>query len=103
MKEEVFLGELLEGYLREIGYDSVLAGREITGKWREIVGERLYKKSLPVSFEDNRLEILTPAPPWSNEIHMMSTAIIRRIAEETGIRVDEVKVKTDKNVEKRWK
>ncbi len=103
MKEEVFIGELLEEYLRGIGYEGVLAGKEIIGKWREIVGERLYEKSMPVSLEGYRLEVMTPAPVWSSEIHMMSPLIIRRIAEETGIRVDEIKVKTDKNVEKRWK
>ena len=103
MREEMFIGEILENYLRGIGYDSVLAGREITGKWRRIVGEKLFEKSIPVSFEKNRLEVVTPAPAWSSEIHMMSESIIRRIAEETGIKVNEIKVKTDKNVENRWK
>lgn len=96
MKEEAFLGELLEGYLRDIGREDVLTATAILQKWKEIVGERLCEKSIPIAMEGKKLEILTPAPVWSSEIHMMSATIIRRIEEETGIKIEEIRVNIEK-------
>ncbi len=96
MKEEAFLGEALEGYLRDIGREDVLAASAILRKWKEIVGGRLCEKSIPTALEGKKLEILTPAPVWSSEIHMMSATIIRRIEEKTGIKIEEIRVNIEK-------
>ena len=55
MKEEAFLGEALEGYLRDIGREDVLAASAILRKWKEIVGERLCEKSIPTALEGKKL------------------------------------------------
>ena len=96
MKEDAFLGELLEGYLRDIGREDVLDVSTILHKWREIVGERLSKRSIPTALTGRKLEILTPAPVWSSEIHMMSDVIIGKIEEETGIKIEEIRVNIEK-------
>ena len=98
MKEEAFLGDVLEAFLRDIGRDDILALGEIHRKWREIAGERLFEKSVPAALKENRLVVLAPAPAWSSEIHMMSPVLLKRIEEETGIKIDEIRVKTDKNL-----
>jgi predicted nucleic acid-binding Zn ribbon protein len=96
LKEEAFLGELLEGYLRDIGRKDVLDVSAILHKWKEIVGEQLSQRSIPTALEGAKLEILTPAPVWSSEIHMKSASIIRRIEEETGIKIEEIRVNIEK-------
>ncbi len=68
---------------------------EIHRRWPEIAGERLSGRSEPASLRDGTLVVLTPAPVWANEVHMSTPTLIRRIEEETGIKVEEIRVRTD--------
>jgi predicted nucleic acid-binding Zn ribbon protein len=95
LKEESYLGDALKALLSDIGQQDVLELGEIHRKWSEIAGERLAERSEPASLKDGKLVVLTPAPVWTSEIHMSSATLIRRIEEETGVKVEEIRVKTD--------
>ena len=95
MKEEARLGDALKSFLRDIGRVDVLELGEIHGRWKEIAGERLSRWSEPVALRQGRLTVLVTAPAWASEVHMASGDIRMKIERETGLRVEEIKVRTD--------
>jgi len=94
LKEESLLGDVLRAFLSGIGCDDVLELGMIHRRWPQISGERLAGRSEPVALREGRLVVLTPAPVWASEVHLAAPSLIRRIREETGIEVVEIRVKT---------
>jgi predicted nucleic acid-binding Zn ribbon protein len=95
LKEGSYLGDLLKSLLSDLGQGDLLELGKIHDRWAEIAGERLSGRSEPVSLKEGRLVVLTPAPAWTSEVHMSAPSLIRRIEEETGVVVVEIRVKTD--------
>lgn len=95
--EDGRLGRILEEYLREIGLDELNGLRRIKKCWGEIVGPTMKRKALPLMLNRGELTIITSSHVWTNEVGLRVIEIRENIKKSTGITVDRIFVKTEKN------
>lgn len=69
----------------------------IKRSWLEITGENAGSNSKPTKVSRGTLYIVTRDDPWSSEISMCSSHLIKRLKECTGITgIDKVRIKADR-------
>jgi hypothetical protein len=90
-REPELVGTLLATTHKAMARRAGLAVDRVT--WTEVVGERVAARTLPRSLRDGVLTIIVESPVWAQELSLLSTEILRRLAER-GIRAGAIRFRT---------
>jgi predicted nucleic acid-binding Zn ribbon protein len=92
--DPVPIGTALDGVLRALRAG---AGRRevggVFGRWDETVGATIAANVRPVRLESGRLLVEVSDPAWATQIHLLADELRARLAEVTGVQVDEIDVR----------
>lgn len=66
--------------------------RGIGFHWKKIVGDFLSKHSSPIGFEKGTLKVASLSPSFTQHMSYLRNDIIKKIYEETGIKVEKIRI-----------
>ena len=92
--EPVPVTDALDGLLRSLRGG---AGRAevggVFGRWEEVVGGALAANVRPVRLERRVLLVEVDDPAWATQVRYLSSDLMARLAEVTGVAVDGIEVR----------
>lgn len=78
------LARLVDGLVAERGWQTSLSVGAVLGRWSEIVGPDVAAHCSPEAFTDGVLSLRADSTAWATQVRLLSAALLRRLAEETG-------------------
>jgi len=78
------VGNIIDTFLKRMGYDVALKEWEVVDNWPAIVGERIAEKTVCEKAEKGILHVKVNSAPWRQELTYMKDAIKDSIIRETG-------------------
>lgn len=78
------VGRLVDGLVAERGWQAALSVGAVLGRWSEIVGPDVAAHCSPEAFTDGVLTLRADSTAWATQVRLLSAALLRRLAEETG-------------------
>ncbi|AYF97836.1 DUF721 domain-containing protein [Protaetiibacter intestinalis] len=75
------IDDVLEHLTRSMGWDSPLAKSELLVGWPELIGAEVAAHTDPVSVEDGLLTVRCDSTAWAQQLRMMRSEVLARIAE----------------------
>lgn len=78
------LGGFLREHLRALGWDRRIAEEEIVVRWEEAVGPSIAAHARPSHVVNRRLTVVTASPVWTQQLSLLRTDLLRRIARRFG-------------------
>jgi len=82
--DEIPLGSVLDGLLREQVFARGLPIGRLSAAWASVVGPRLAAESAPVSMDGGILVVAATSGPWGAQVRFLSEEVRRRANEELG-------------------
>ena len=76
------LGDVLDRFTSERGWESPLARSELLTEWPELVGAETAQHSEPVGIEEGVLTIRCDSTAWAQQLRSMRDSIVTRIGEK---------------------
>jgi hypothetical protein len=76
--QEVPIGEVVDGLLRERAFARGLPVGRLTASWEEVVGPRLAAESAPVSLDRGVLVVAASTGPWGAQVRFLAEEVRRR-------------------------
>jgi predicted nucleic acid-binding Zn ribbon protein len=74
------LGELMDAFASERGWESPMAQAELIAAWSDIVGAETARHATPVGIEDGALTIQCDSTAWAQQLRLMRSQITTAIA-----------------------
>ncbi|WP_082104605.1 DUF721 domain-containing protein [Demequina soli] len=78
------MGDAVTSLLRRMGWTEQIEVSSVTGRWREVIGDRIADHCEPLGFEDGVLTVKATSTAWATQLQMMNGQIRHRINEEFG-------------------
>ncbi|WP_062519233.1 DUF721 domain-containing protein [Demequina silvatica] len=78
------MGDAVASLLRRMGWTEQIEVSSVTGRWREVIGDRIADHCEPLGFEEGILTVKASSTAWATQLQMMSGQIRHRINEEFG-------------------
>lgn len=77
-------GSLLARIASDRGWSGRLAGGEVFGRWRSLVGEDIAEHTNPVALQDGELTVQAESTAWATQLRLLQRQILKRIADGVG-------------------
>lgn len=78
------MSDAVETLMRGMGWTEQIEVSNVTGRWREVVGEQIAQHSVPLGFDDGILTVQASSTAWSTQLTIISGQIRHRLNEEFG-------------------
>ena len=78
------VGNVLDTFLKRMGYDIGLKEWEVVENWPKIVGERVARMTVCEKSEKGVLHVKVNSAPWRQELTYMKDEIKEAVIRETG-------------------
>lgn len=82
--QEVPLGEVLDGLLRERTFARGMPIGRLAAEWERVVGPRLAQATSPASLDGGILVVVATSGPWGAQARFLGQEILRRANEALG-------------------
>lgn len=81
------LREVLQGNLRALGLETPLLQRRLIGKWPEVAGEFVARRTLSISVENQTLVVRLSSPAIRSDLYMRRQSLVERLNASVGSQV----------------
>ncbi|MGL5865603.1 MAG: DUF721 domain-containing protein [Dermatophilaceae bacterium] len=78
------LGDQLERFVAERGWQVDVAVGSVVGRWPQIVGVDVAEHCRPADFVDGVLTVRADSTAWATQLRMLSSSLLTRLADEVG-------------------
>lgn len=68
----------------------------VFGRWEEAVGAPIAANVRPVRLEAGRLLLEVSDPAWVTQVHLLADDLRARLAETTGVQIDQIDVRVQR-------
>lgn len=75
------LGDVLERFTAERGWESPLARADLLGEWPALIGEETAAHAMPIGIEEGVLLVRCDSTAWAQQLRVMRERILTRILE----------------------
>jgi predicted nucleic acid-binding Zn ribbon protein len=93
--EPVSLTLSLDDVVKTLRGPSRQAVGGLFGRWDEAVGEQVAQHVRPLKLDRGVLSVEVDDPAWATQVKFLAPAIISRLAEVAGARVEQLQVRVD--------
>ena len=83
-RDPKLLGDQLEVFVVERGWQADVAVGAVVGRWPQIVGPDIAAHCAPVEFVDGILTIRADSTAWATQLRMLTSTLMGRLDTETG-------------------
>ncbi|MGL5927378.1 MAG: DUF721 domain-containing protein [Dermatophilaceae bacterium] len=83
-RDPALLGDQLERFVAERGWQVDVAVGAVVGRWPQIVGAEVAEHCVPADFVDGVLTVRADSTAWATQLRMLRTSLLGRLAEEVG-------------------
>jgi predicted nucleic acid-binding Zn ribbon protein len=77
-------GGLIRRMVRDRGWERPAAEATVLGAWETVVGPDIAAHCRPVGLREGELTLQAESTAWATQLTLMSTAILRKIADQLG-------------------
>jgi predicted nucleic acid-binding Zn ribbon protein len=81
------VGDLVQGYVADRGWQRPLSEARIFADWSNLVGAEIASHSTPSSLHDGVLKVSAESTAWATQLQLMSGKILAKLAAELGPQV----------------
>jgi predicted nucleic acid-binding Zn ribbon protein len=81
------VGDLVQGYVSDRGWQRPLSEARIFADWSTLVGAEIASHSTPSSLQDGVLKVSAESTAWATQLQLMSSKILAKLAAELGPQV----------------
>lgn len=78
------MSDAVDSLLRRMGWTEQIEVSAVTGRWREVVGDKIADHCEPLTFDEGILTVRATSTAWATQLGIMSGQIRHRINEEFG-------------------
>ncbi len=78
------MSDAVASLLRRMGWTEQIEVSSVTGRWRDVIGDRIADHCEPLGFDEGVLTVKATSTAWATQLQMMSGQIRHRINEEFG-------------------
>jgi predicted nucleic acid-binding Zn ribbon protein len=78
------VGSILRESLRALGWEGRVREEQVLTRWEEAVGPQIAAHARPSHVANRRLTVVTENPVWTQQLSLLRTDLLRRIARTFG-------------------
>ena len=83
-RDPLLLGEQLEKFVSDRGWQVDVAVGSVIGRWPEIVGPDVAEHVQPVSFDGGVLTLRAVSTAWATQMRLLTSVLLGRLEKEVG-------------------
>ena len=83
-RDPLLLGEQLEKFVSDRGWQVDVAVGSVIGRWPQIVGPDVAEHVQPVSFENGVLTLRAVSTAWATQMRLLASVLLGRLEQEVG-------------------
>jgi predicted nucleic acid-binding Zn ribbon protein len=83
-RDPLLLGEQLEKFVSDRGWQVDVAVGSVIGRWPQIVGPDVAEHVQPVSFDDGVLTLRAASTAWATQMRLLTSVLLGRLEQEVG-------------------
>jgi len=83
-RDPLLLGEQLEKFVADRGWQVDVAVGSVMGRWPQIVGPDVAEHVQPVSFEHGVLTLRAVSTAWATQMRLLTSVLLGRLEQEVG-------------------
>ncbi len=83
-RDPLLLGEQLEKFVSDRGWQVDVAVGSVIGRWPQIVGPDVAEHVQPVSFENGVLTLRAVSTAWATQMRLLASVLLGRLELEVG-------------------
>ena len=83
-RDPLLLGEQLEKFVSDRGWQVDVAVGSVIGRWPQIVGPDVAEHVQPVSFERGVLTLRAVSTAWATQMRLLTSVLLGRLQQEVG-------------------
>ncbi|WP_375498039.1 DUF721 domain-containing protein [uncultured Jatrophihabitans sp.] len=81
------LGDLLPGYVADLGWEQPMADARVFAQWAALVGADVAAHCEPQSLRDGELRITAESTAWATQLRLLAGTLLARLVAELGPQV----------------
>jgi predicted nucleic acid-binding Zn ribbon protein len=83
-RDPLLLGEQLEKFVSDRGWQVDVAVGSVIGRWPQIVGPDVAEHVQPVSFDSGVLTVRAVSTAWATQMRLLTSVLMGRLEQEVG-------------------
>ncbi len=83
-RDPLLLGEQLEKFVSDRGWQVDVAVGSVIGRWPQIVGPDVAEHVQPVSFDGGVLTLRAASTAWATQMRLLTSVLLGRLEQEVG-------------------
>jgi predicted nucleic acid-binding Zn ribbon protein len=83
-RDPMLLGEQLEKFVSDRGWEVDVAVGSVIGRWPQLVGSDIAEHVQPVSFENGILTLRAVSTAWATQMRLLTSVLLGRLEQEVG-------------------
>jgi predicted nucleic acid-binding Zn ribbon protein len=83
-RDPMLIGEQLEKFVADRGWEVDVAVGSVIGRWPQLVGPDIAEHVQPVSFENGILTLRAVSTAWATQMRLLTSVLLGRLEEEVG-------------------
>jgi predicted nucleic acid-binding Zn ribbon protein len=83
-RDPMLIGEQLEKFVADRGWEVDVAVGSVIGRWSQLVGPDIAEHVQPVSFENGILTLRAVSTAWATQMRLLTSVLLGRLEEEVG-------------------
>jgi predicted nucleic acid-binding Zn ribbon protein len=83
-RDPMLLGEQLEKFVSDRGWEVDVAVGSVIGRWPQLVGPDIAEHVQPVSFENGILTLRAVSTAWATQMRLLTSVLLGRLEQEVG-------------------
>ena len=83
-RDPMLIGEQLEKFVADRGWEVDVAVGSVIGRWPQLVGPDIAEHVEPVSFENGILTLRAVSTAWATQMRLLTSVLLGRLEEEVG-------------------
>ena len=83
-RDPMLLGEQLDKFVADRGWEVDVAVGSVIGRWPQLVGPDIAEHVQPVSFENGILTLRAVSTAWATQMRLLTSVLLGRLEQEVG-------------------
>ena len=83
-RDPMLLGEQLEKFVADRGWEVDVAVGSVIGRWPQLVGPDIAEHVQPVSFDNGILTLRAVSTAWATQMRLLTSVLLGRLEQEVG-------------------